>query len=290
MDEEQEENLKGLGVKDSKLLTPEKREEMFPKIKKIVHSYEIISISAEEIDNRGLANLNLNQLEALKSALIINNLRPDKAILDCPSNNPKDYVLQVRKYLSPEMEKVKIVAEHKADVKYVSVGAASILAKVTRDTEIEELKKKFGENFGSGYPSDPNTIAFLKKHAKELDNFPGLFRHTWDTLKQLKIQKEQKTLFSFKESKTGLVSSSEKESGSATFAGVTPRDLKKLEQLGFEEIEITSEHEVKRMSGPYSLPCTLVLYKSGKLLLQGTKSQVDDARKMIESALEKQAM
>ena len=44
------------------------------------------------------------------------------------------------------------------------------------------LKKKFGDDIGSGYPSDPNTIKFLEKNIKKHDK-SGLFRKSWKTWK-----------------------------------------------------------------------------------------------------------
>jgi ribonuclease HII len=117
---------------------------------------------------------------------------PDKAVLDCPSPNIRAYKEYVKKQLDDK--KIKIIAEHKADVKYPVVSAASILAKVTRDREIEKLKKKIGMNFGSGYPSDAITKGFLKKHYKD---FPDIFRKTWASYKKVAGDKKQKNLGEF---------------------------------------------------------------------------------------------
>ena len=78
---------------------------------------------------------------------------------------------------------------------HVSVSAASILAKVSREEEIEKLKLQYGD-FGSGYPSDPVTKEFLKNKGKEFKN-TGLFRKSWQTWKALFPQKEQATLEGF---------------------------------------------------------------------------------------------
>ena len=68
------------------------------KIKDISYKYEIIVIYPGEIDHavNNHDGLNLNRLEARKSAEIINLLKPDKAIIDTPSNNVKSY----KQYLS----------------------------------------------------------------------------------------------------------------------------------------------------------------------------------------------
>lgn len=183
--------LRELGVKDSKLLSADIREEMFDKIVGSVHSHKYIVLSAAEIDDALRSpTLNLNLLEAKTSAEILGFLKPEKVILDCPSHDRKGYELSVKKGLGFNIE---IVAEHKADVNYPVVSAASIIAKVIRDRKIEKLKDKYGE-IGSGYPSDPLTQKFL---AENWHRCPGLFRETWETWKEFKRKKEQRGLGEF---------------------------------------------------------------------------------------------
>ena len=94
----------------------------------------------------------------------------------------------------------KIVAEHKADSKYIPVAAASILAKVTRDRAIEKLKEAYGE-IGSGYPSDPITRRFLEEYYKKHGVFPPIVRKSWKTLEKieekLKNKEAQSTILDF---------------------------------------------------------------------------------------------
>ena len=52
VDESKLSNLETLGVKDSKKLSPKKREELFKEIIRLVDDYFILEISPEEIDNR----------------------------------------------------------------------------------------------------------------------------------------------------------------------------------------------------------------------------------------------
>ena len=190
MDEKDLPKLKDLGVKDSKLLTPKQRERIAAELKKLV-KYQLIVLSPQEIDNNvgGENGSNLNWLEANKSVELINILQPEKAIIDCPSPNTKAY----HEYIAERLlhKKIKIVTEHKADVKYLIVGAASILAKVARDAEIEELKKHVGVDFGPGYMSNPITKAFLEKY---WDKHPEIFRHSWEPYKQVAGLKKQKNL------------------------------------------------------------------------------------------------
>jgi len=192
IDERFNHKLRMIGAKDSKLLTPQTREKLFDQIIQLVDSYEIHISAPQDIDRAVNSDtLNLNWLEAINSALIINKLNPDKAILDCPSNNDKTYVAYVRKHLINK--NIEIIAEHKADAIYPTVSAASIIAKVTRDREIEKLKKKYDIDFGSGYPSDQKTVDFLNKNWDKY-NF---FRKSWASYKKVESLKSQSRLGSF---------------------------------------------------------------------------------------------
>jgi ribonuclease HII len=193
IDEKDIDKLKKLGVKDSKLLSPKQREDMFDKIISIVKKYKSIITPPEEIDSALRSeSLNLNWLEAIKSAEIINFLNPEKAIIDCPSNNIMAYKNFLKKHLKDK--KTELVLEHKADFKYPIVSAASIIAKVTRDNEIKKIQKKIREPIGSGYPSDPVTINFLEKN---YNNYQGIFRKEWAPWKKLNKKKKQKSLKDF---------------------------------------------------------------------------------------------
>lgn len=189
--EKENESLIKLGVKDSKLLTKERREFLFDKIKNVADGFEIAILNPEEID-KAVSNhdgLNLNKLEARKSAEIINKLFPDKVIIDAPSNNImkyRDYLLRFIKN-----KNIQIVLEHKADFNYVVVGAASILAKVTRDREIEKIKIGIGIDFGSGYMSDQKTVEFLEKH---YEDYSYIFRKSWFPYREIINKKFQRKL------------------------------------------------------------------------------------------------
>jgi len=74
-----------------------------------------------------------------------------------------------------------VVCEPKADGTYPVVGAASIFAKTTRDERLEALKAAWGD-FGSGYPSDPATKAWLAAHAKTGKPWPDFVRTRWETI------------------------------------------------------------------------------------------------------------
>ncbi len=184
--------LKSLGVKDSKLLSKKKREELLPEIKKLTKN-KIILIQPNEIDDAvdGNNTLNLNWLEANKTIELIDYFNPDVAYIDCPSPNTEKY----KNYLLSNIKNknIKLVVEHKADVNFQICSAASVLAKVTRDKEIEVIEKKYGE-IGPGYTSNPITQKFLKEN---WDKHPEIFRKSWISWKNHHTQKQQKSLKEF---------------------------------------------------------------------------------------------
>jgi ribonuclease HII len=192
MDEDKLPELKKYPIKDSKLLSPKQREELYNIIAEMPFlKYEIKVLSPKDIDNvLESENFNLNWLEAITSAMLINKLKPDKAILDCPSPNTKAYTEYIKKNLLGEC---KIIAEHKADLNYPIVSAASILAKVTRDREIKRIQEDMGEDFGSGYPSDPKTVEFLKAnvHNPKIQEY---IRKGWQSYKRIVEENKQKKL------------------------------------------------------------------------------------------------
>jgi ribonuclease HII len=79
---------------------------------------------------------------------------------------------------------VRLVAENKADEKYPVVSAASIIAKVTRDSVIRELHGEYGD-FGSGYPSDRRTVNFVIECYARMGGFPEIVRKKWLTVRRL---------------------------------------------------------------------------------------------------------
>lgn len=190
IEENKEQTLKELGVKDSKLLTPLQRERLAKELPKHV-KYQLIIIPPAEIDKYVLSETgqNLNWLEADKSIELLHMLNPEKALIDCPSTNTKAY----HEYIAERLlaKKLEFKTEHKADSKYLIVGAASIFAKVTRDAEIEKIKKHVGEDFGSGYMADPKTASFLKKN---WNKHPEIFRHSWTPYQILAGMKKQKKI------------------------------------------------------------------------------------------------
>ena len=190
IDAENVPQLRELGVKDSKLLTAEKRGRLAPLLKKISDDFITLKIKADEIDSSD----NLNKLEIEKMQHIINALAPDAVIIDSPEVNTTAFSKKISAKL--KNRNIKIVSENYADKKYPEVGAASIIAKVDRDAEISKLHKQHG-CFGSGYTHDEITIRFLKDWIKKNKEFPNFVRKSWSTAQRLLEEKEQSSMKRF---------------------------------------------------------------------------------------------
>jgi ribonuclease HII len=194
--EEDEKKLEWLGVKDSKLLTASVREELFERIREVVQDFRIEMIEPDAIDlSVNAEETNLNWLEAETSARMISELDPDKIIIDCPSTNIPAYQAYFASRLSEGVrKKAELFVEHKADFNHLVVAAASIVAKVIRDRQIDRLKNEIGIDFGSGYTSDPKTQEFLDKYYNQ---YPELFRKSWQSFKDVEKKKKQRKLGEF---------------------------------------------------------------------------------------------
>jgi len=188
-----EKKLKEYGVKDSKKITPEKREELAKKIKELSDDYIIFKIYSKQL-NLEMEKRTLNEIELVRIVQIINSfwIRKPVVFVDSVEANSEKFKTKILAKL--KNKDVELIVENFADEKFVVVSAASILAKVERDNEIKKLHEKYGY-FGSGYPSDERTIEFLKN----LDEakYGEIVRLKWNTLNKILKEKNQKNLLDF---------------------------------------------------------------------------------------------
>ena len=178
-------------VADSKLLSPKMRERLYVIIRK---RFKVASvrIDAHEIDEIR-TGITMNACVARAHAQVIDKLSPSVAYVDACDVNAFRYADTVKSFLEQRCE---IVSEHHADQTFKVVSAASIVAKVTRDRAIMALSKKYG-NIGSGYPSDPVTIAFLSAYIDEHKCPPPIARKSWKTVSAMLGKKQQSQLSEF---------------------------------------------------------------------------------------------
>ena len=158
-------NFKLEGLTDSKKLTEKKREEYYKYIKENCIAYGIGEASPKRIDE-------INIYQATKEAMIM-------AINKVRKQVPLEHVLIDAMPLELDIPNTSII---KGDAKSISIAAASVLAKVTRDHMMIELDKKYPE-YGfakhKGYPT--------KKHLEAIHEY-GLidgYRKSYGPVKEL---------------------------------------------------------------------------------------------------------
>ena len=149
------------GLNDSKKLTDKKRRELMPIIQQEALAYGIAFASHEEIDD---INILQATFLAMERALAQLKIQPDLALID--GNRQKDFGIKVETVV-------------KGDSRSANIAAASVLAKVTRDTYMEEMAREYpgyGFEIHKGYgtkahyqaltelgPSPIHRMTFLKK-------------------------------------------------------------------------------------------------------------------------------
>ena len=185
-----QEGLRAMGVRDSKLLTPEARTRLDAKIRSIATNVAFVDAQPKEIDNfvlHGGRLRKLNFLEARMMAQVIGQLAPEQAYVDASDVNEARYAESIRESLPDHLKGMKIFSEHHADRTYPVVSAASIVAKVKRDAAIESLHGDYGD-FGSGYITDPKTMSFLRSWRRTHGQYPPIVRVSWKTIKEIEAE------------------------------------------------------------------------------------------------------
>ena len=176
--------------------------------------------SIDEVVFRGERLYRLNYLEARHMASVLSKLEFERAYVDCCDTNQSRYGALIADLLLERFWmdnksihgttgalptrfgeenplKQKIRSEHHADRNYPVVSAASIVAKVVRDRSIKKLYALHGP-FGSGYPSDPETVRFLKRFLTSSQNLPSFTRLSWATIDRISLEEKVLALEDFK--------------------------------------------------------------------------------------------
>ncbi|GEQ66566.1 hypothetical protein JCM33374_g229 [Metschnikowia sp. JCM 33374] len=188
------------GFADSKILKDSVRTELF----KLLHdeSHELFknvgwatcTMTAKDISNGmlrsalGAGAYNLNEqahdttIQLIKEVLQ-SGVKVSKIFVDTVGP-PVTYQAKLKKYFPG----IDITVTKKADSIYPIVSTASVVAKVTRDLNLqwfnENLELLKGQKLGSGYPSDPNTSRWLNGDVDKVFGWcHGLIRFSWQTAK-----------------------------------------------------------------------------------------------------------
>ena len=196
-------SLAKLGFADSKDLKEEQRDHLFSTINQVSGKYlgyEVRVLDPEYISNRMLQRdkCSLNKISHDSAIELIDKvLGKGINVVHCyldtvgPADSYRDLL---KNHFRMSYPAVKFTVAEKAESKYPVVAAASICAKVTRDAALKEWKfrEHLGDDvnleFGSGYPGDERTVAWLKKHKDPIFGFPDLVRFSWKTCENLLVE------------------------------------------------------------------------------------------------------
>jgi ribonuclease HII len=156
-----------IGTLDSKGMSESEREVLFNKIKEVALAFEVIIVEPEEIDRNGLQKMNES---AMRRALTQIPSLVDYALTD-------GYAIDGLAMPS--------LAVWKGDAVSITVGAASIIAKVTRDRimiELDERHPEYGFARHKGYPSKAHMAAIesygvLPIHRRSYANIAALLQN-----------------------------------------------------------------------------------------------------------------
>ncbi len=173
--------LKNNGIRDSKRLTPKRRRELYDYIKKRAECFVKI-IEAEEID-RMREKKTMNEILLSGFGEIAHGLECSQIYVDSPDVDRKRFGKRLE-----EMCGRRVFSLHRADETVTVVMAASIVAKVERDSMVERIKESCGVDFGSGYPADPKTRKFLSE-CMDRGEIPDFIRTSWRTLDRIRNMK-----------------------------------------------------------------------------------------------------
>ncbi|MGC8648384.1 MAG: ribonuclease HII [Candidatus Micrarchaeia archaeon] len=195
-----EKKLADIGVRDSKMLSRKRREELYGEIENLAIEKKVSIITPQEINDAMKNKISLNELEAMHFSRLFDSVSSETSYLylDSPDVIAEKFAIRVNTQTSKPTKVVgikskleagkkytKIIAEHKADVRYPIVSAASIIAKVTRDAEVKKLEKSLRQKIGSGYPSDSKTINAILKNIGN-NSFMSNTREYWKTMQRIR--------------------------------------------------------------------------------------------------------
>ena len=138
------EGLEELGINDSKKLSEKKRDLLFDRIKERAIAWSVASATEKEIDEINILNATFL---AMKRAVEGLSVRPDIALVD---GNRKP---------GTGIEEITVV---KGDAKSISIAAASILAKVSRDRYLLELDKAYPQYLFAQHKGYPTKLHYEK--------------------------------------------------------------------------------------------------------------------------------
>lgn len=186
------------GVGDSKGIAPERRERLDEAIREVADAVAVAEIPVERIDDPGT---DMNRLTVAAHAEALAGVCRDgldgTSTLDVLADAADASVVRFERRVADRLEAtVDLTASHGADAEHAIVGAASIVAKVARDSHVDDLAADYGD-VGSGYPSDPATREFLREYVDDEGELPACARSSWQTCSDVLAAADQSSLAEF---------------------------------------------------------------------------------------------
>lgn len=185
------------GLADSKRLSVARRDELdavlraHPEVR-----VAVATVPPERIDD---PNTDMNSLGVAGQAEAIEAVAEagDDVVADAADTDESRFCRRLSTALRTASTAVEVTAEHGADARYPIVSAASVVAKVERDRRMANIGAAYDRAVGSGYPSDPETRAFLAEYVEEYGELPCCVRTTWATCEDVLAAAEQSGLEEF---------------------------------------------------------------------------------------------
>uniref|UniRef100_A0A8C4PYF5 Ribonuclease n=1 Tax=Eptatretus burgeri TaxID=7764 RepID=A0A8C4PYF5_EPTBU len=183
-------NLEELKVADSKVLSEKQRDEIFQRLRTMPSvGYLVQALSPNYISNcmQRRHKYNLNALSHDTAIGLIQRALDGGVKLAEVYVDTVGVAQRYEERLRAVFPGIEIAVRAKADALFPIVSAASICAKVTRDSMLKSWKfveafENPDADYGSGYPNDPKTRAWLTRCMNPLFGYPRLVRFSWSTV------------------------------------------------------------------------------------------------------------
>ncbi|ELZ56226.1 MULTISPECIES: ribonuclease HII [Halorubrum] len=204
-------------VDDSKRIAPDRREAMAaaldedPEVAVGVARVEPAEIDRPDTDMNTLTVR--GQARAVRAALADRPAgigEPVRVVADAGDTSEERFARRLREFVAAgedgdraeggdPVPAVDVTAAHGADADDPLVGAASVVAKVTRDAAMATVDAAYPEydDVGSGYPSDPATRSFIAAYVGDHGRLPDCARESWATCEDALAAAEQSGLDEF---------------------------------------------------------------------------------------------
>nr|KAF6481839.1 ribonuclease H2 subunit A [Molossus molossus] len=195
-------DLEALKVADSKTLSESERDRLFAKMEEdgdfVGWALDVLSPNLISTSMLGRVKYNLNSLShdtavGLVQHALDQGVKVVQVFVDTVGL-PETY----QERLQQRFPSIEVTVKAKADALYPVVSAASICAKVARDQAVKnwqfvEKLQDLDTNYGSGYPNDPKTKVWLRKHVEPVFGFPQFVRFSWRTAQSI-LEKEAESI------------------------------------------------------------------------------------------------